>query len=216
MMEEPHKRPDRKESLRMKVVIIDDEKAMHLIMKRMLAKIDEVEVAGCFQDTAEAFSFLMGGEVDLVFVDISMPRENGLEFAIRLRENGWQNKLVFVTSHKEYALPAFDVYAYDYMVKPISRERIHATIKRAHSDRAPNAPEASSGKIMPTLIDPLTKRETDILQAIAEGLSNKEIALRFGLTEGTVKSHVNRLYGKLDITRRVQAVAWARELRLQP
>jgi predicted ATPase/DNA-binding CsgD family transcriptional regulator len=64
------------------------------------------------------------------------------------------------------------------------------------------------------LIDPLTNREHDILQVLSAGLSNKEIAQRFGLTEGTVKSHVFRLYGKLGVQRRAQAIARARELQL--
>jgi DNA-binding NarL/FixJ family response regulator len=55
-------------------------------------------------------------------------------------------------------------------------------------------------------------RETEILYALSDGLSNKEIAFRFGLTEGTVKSHVFRLYGKLGVKRRGQAIARAREL----
>ncbi|BBH22468.1 serine/threonine protein kinase [Paenibacillus baekrokdamisoli] len=64
------------------------------------------------------------------------------------------------------------------------------------------------------LVDPLTNRETETLYALADGLSNKEIAYRFGLTEGTVKSYVFNLYGKLGAKRRVQAIARARELGL--
>jgi two-component system LytT family response regulator len=116
-----------------KVVIIDDEKAMHLIMNRMLGKVDEVEIVGSFQETSTAYSYLKNHEVDLIFIDINMPKESGLEFAGRLRESGRQMKLVFVTSHKEYALPAFDVYAFDYIVKPVNQERLHHTIQRALS-----------------------------------------------------------------------------------
>ncbi|WP_256759248.1 response regulator [Cohnella sp. WQ 127256] len=119
----------------MKVIIIDDEKAMHLIMNRMLAKASDVEIVGRFFETETAFSYLMNHEVDLVFVDISMPRESGMEFAQRLRENGRQTKLVFVTSHKEYAIYAFDVYAFDYIVKPVDQDRLHKTIQRALTEK---------------------------------------------------------------------------------
>lgn len=62
----------------MKVILIDDEKAMHLIMKRMLAKTSvEVEITGSFTETETAFSYLMNHDVDLVFLDISMPRKLG-------------------------------------------------------------------------------------------------------------------------------------------
>lgn len=70
----------------MKVILVDDEKAMHLIMKKMLAKIGEVEVMGAFLNTKAASSYLDDHEVDLIFVDINMPRESGLEFAEGLRK----------------------------------------------------------------------------------------------------------------------------------
>lgn len=121
----------------MKVIIIDDEKAMHLIMKRMLSKLDDVEIIGSFQETAAASTYLMDHDVDLIFMDINMPRESGLEFAARLREDGRQVKIVFVTSHTEYSLPAFDVYAFDYIVKPVKYERLQHTIQRAQSSMIP-------------------------------------------------------------------------------
>ncbi|WP_337100605.1 response regulator [Paenibacillus sp. YIM B09110] len=115
----------------MKVIVIDDEKAMHLILKRMLSKMEGVEITGCFLETATAFAYMLNHEVDVIFLDISMPRESGLEFAERLRESGKQTKLVFITSHKDYALHAFDVYAFDYIVKPVVQERLYKTVQRA-------------------------------------------------------------------------------------
>lgn len=197
----------------MKVILVDDEKAMHFIMKRMLAKMAGIEVVGSFVDTAAAYAFVLTHEVDLMFVDISMPRENGLEFAERVRESGRATKIVFITSHKEYALFAFDVYAFDYIVKPVVQERLLRTLERARVELVPNIDMAATSE---ALIDPLTNRELDIALAIVDGLSNMEIAKRFGLTEGTVKGHINRLYGKLGIKRRVQTVARLKELRLLP
>ncbi|WP_240421518.1 helix-turn-helix transcriptional regulator [Paenibacillus periandrae] len=74
------------------------------------------------------------------------------------------------------------------------------------------SPVDASTKASQSLVDPLTSRETEILYALSDGLSNKEIAYRFGITEATVKSHVFRLYGKLGVKRRGQAIAVAREL----
>ncbi|OMF30098.1 hypothetical protein BK133_17185 [Paenibacillus sp. FSL H8-0548] len=118
----------------MRVVIIDDENAMHLIMKRMLSKIDGIEIVGSFHETAAASAFMLDHDIDMIFIDVHMPKESGLEFAQRLRESGRQTKLVFVTSHKEYALSAFDVYAYDYMVKPVVQDRLRQTVQRALSE----------------------------------------------------------------------------------
>jgi two-component system LytT family response regulator len=128
----------------MKAIIIDDEKAMHLILKRMLAKLEEVEIMGSFNDTAGACTYLDSHRVDLIFVDISMPGESGLEFAARLRENGQGTRIVFITSHKEFALSAFEVYAFDYIVKPVVQERLHETVRRVtaqiHMERAAAEP----------------------------------------------------------------------------
>jgi two-component system LytT family response regulator len=123
----------------MKVIIIDDEKAMHLIMKRMLSMENGIEIVGSFLETATAFLYLMNHEVDLIFADINIPGENGLDFAKRLRESGRQMRVVFVTSHKEFASYAFEVYAYDYIVKPVERVRLQKTLQRVLSEKNPKS-----------------------------------------------------------------------------
>ncbi|PQP84410.1 DNA-binding response regulator [Paenibacillus sp. PCH8] len=125
----------------MKVILVDDEKAMHLIMKKMLAKIGEVEVMGAFLDTMAASSYLNDHEVDLIFVDINMPRQSGLEFAEGLRKQGKQIRIVFITSHVEYALSAFDVFAFDYMVKPVKQDRLLQTVHRALAESPSKLPK---------------------------------------------------------------------------
>jgi DNA-binding NarL/FixJ family response regulator len=198
----------------MKVVIIDDQKAMHLVMKRMLSKCKAVEWIGMFQDTETAFAFLGTQAADLLFVDISMPGESGIEFARRARESGLETKLVFVTSHKEYALDAFDVYAYDYIVKPISQERLIGTVERVFAELRAGEREMAGARAYPPLVEPLTKRETEVLLFMSDGMSNRDIAKALELTEGTVKSHVVNIFGKLQVKNRVQAIASGRENRL--
>ncbi|MCD9026408.1 response regulator transcription factor [Cohnella silvisoli] len=75
-------------------------------------------------------------------------------------------------------------------------------------------PRSAAGTRLTNIAFGLTSRETEILYTLSEGLSIKEIAFRFGITEATVKSHVFRLYGKLQVKRRGQAIARARELQL--
>ncbi len=191
----------------MKVIIVDDEKAMHLILKRMLAKLDDVEVLGCFQETATAFAFLRDHKVDLLFVDINMRGENGLDFSKRLRESGCESKIVFVTSYKEYALAAFDVFAFDYIIKPISEERLRRTVQRAVGELADGVRVGhAGGSAIAPLIEPLTKREIEILQLISNGLNNKEIAAHLKLKEGTIKNHIVNIFGKLQVRNRIQAI----------
>jgi DNA-binding CsgD family transcriptional regulator len=87
-----------------------------------------------------------------------------------------------------------------------SRTRIGASSETVDSS------SASSAKELKPLLDSLTNREMEILYALVDGLSNKEVAFRFELTEGTVKNYVFRLYSKLGVKRRAQAIARAREL----
>jgi two-component system LytT family response regulator len=97
----------------MKVIIIDDEKAMHLIMSKILDKLPDIEIVGFFQDTSSASLFIDEHVVHLAFVDISMPQETGMQFAERIAEKHRNLHIVFVTSHKEYAMNAFDIFALD-------------------------------------------------------------------------------------------------------
>ena len=199
--------------VQMKVIIIDDKKAMHFIMKRLLEPIEGVEVAECFYETEAAYDFIRTHDVDLAFVDIELPREDGIAFAKRLRQAGQLLKLVFVTSHKEFSLSAFEVYAYDYLIKPINGERLCETVRRAMSERP--APAVASKEVFAGAVaDGLTRRELEVLGLISEGLSNKEIAQRLFIIEGTVKNHIANLFSKLGVNNRVQALAAARERNL--
>jgi two-component system LytT family response regulator len=117
----------------MRVIVIDDEKAMHLIMKKMLSKIPDIEIAGCFSDTASASQYIEVHDVHVAFVDISMPQESGMQFAERMAMQHPDLYIIFVTSHKDYALDAFELSALDYIVKPVSLERIEKSITRARA-----------------------------------------------------------------------------------
>ncbi|MBB6634700.1 response regulator [Cohnella thailandensis] len=122
----------------MKVMLVDDEPVMHLIMRKMLEKHPEIEVAGTFSDSQAASAFLMENkDVELAFVDISMPGGSGLEFAARLEDERIRPQIVFVTSHKDYALEAFELYALDYLIKPVTHERLERTVHRALKSRKP-------------------------------------------------------------------------------
>jgi two-component system LytT family response regulator len=117
----------------MRAIVIDDEKAMHLIMKKMLSKLPDIEIAGCFSDTASASQYIEVHEVHVAFVDISMPQESGMQFAERMAMQYPDLYIIFVTSHKDYALDAFELSALDYIVKPVSLERIEKSVTRARA-----------------------------------------------------------------------------------
>lgn len=120
---------------KLKVIIIDDEQAMLVIMQRMLRKIDNIEIIGGFQSVKDALLFTQNTVVDIAFVDIMIADESGLELARQLRAGQKDMEIVFVTSHREYAVDAFDAYPLDYMVKPVSQKRLIQTIERAREKK---------------------------------------------------------------------------------
>ncbi|MBJ6359741.1 response regulator [Paenibacillus sp. GCM10012307] len=120
----------------MKVILVDDEPAMHLIMRRMLNKLSGVEVSAAFTDTGSAAAYLREHhDIALAFVDISMPDEDGISFAARGGSGEFNAQIVFVTSHKDYALQAYELSVIDYLVKPVSQERLERTVNRMLAGR---------------------------------------------------------------------------------
>lgn len=119
----------------MKVLIVDDEPAMLLAMKRLLSNMQDVELVGSFQNAVDALDFVSDRDVDLAFLDIQIAADNGLELARSLLSVCADLDIVFTTSYAEYAIHAYDVYPLDYMVKPISRMRLAQTITKAASRR---------------------------------------------------------------------------------
>jgi len=134
----------------MRALVVDDEPAMLLAMKRLLSKVEGVELVGSFRNAAEALDFVRDNRVDLAFLDIKIGEDDGLELGRALRSLCADADIVFTTSHAEYAIPAYDVYPLDYMVKPISGKRLEQTIARALGRRAASSGEAG-GHVSPRL-----------------------------------------------------------------
>lgn len=120
----------------MNVIVVDDDKAMLLIMKRILKKIEGIDIINTFNNVKDAIFFFQDNKVDIAFLDISIPEGNGLELAKRISEISPCTDIVFITSHREYAVEAFDICAFDYIVKPVLLDRLERTVKRALEKRS--------------------------------------------------------------------------------
>lgn len=114
----------------MRVIIIDDDTDTLLVLKVMLKKIDGVYLAGAFSDYQSAFSFLQDNPVDLVISDIELAQDNGIHLAQEILKLKPRLNFIFISAHSQYALDAFGLYAADYIVKPVSKERLTQTIRR--------------------------------------------------------------------------------------
>lgn len=108
-------------------LIVDDEPVAREIMEEHLAKIEAVKIEGSCKNAIEAFNILNKKKIDLIFLDISMPEISGLSLAKSVNKDV---KIIFTTAYREYAVDGFDLRAVDYLLKPISFERLLQAISK--------------------------------------------------------------------------------------
>ncbi len=138
-----------------KALIVDDEAPARSRLARMLSAFGDLEVVGEASNGLEALQTVQNLQPDLVFLDIEMPELNGLEVA-----EAWGGKgpaVVFVTAYSEHALKAFELSALDYLVKPVSPERLAETIERVRRQKEPR-PAAHLQKLIESLQEGRTRR----------------------------------------------------------
>lgn len=134
------------------VMVVEDEEQIRNILKRMIEKNAECCVVSACGTFASAISDFVRLRPDVVFMDIDLGGENGLECAKAMTEVDPKVKIVFATAHSEYMANAFEIYAFDYLVKPFDMERINKTLDRIksmiESDRNAHVPEGSHEKLI--------------------------------------------------------------------
>ena len=108
-------------------IIVDDEPVARDILKSHLQKIDAVNVVATCKNAIEAFNEISSNQINLIFLDINMPEISGLSFAKTINKN---IKVIFTTAYREYAIEGFDIQAVDYLLKPISFERLLQAVNK--------------------------------------------------------------------------------------
>ncbi len=127
----------------LRAMIVDDEELSVKRLKKILSEKGEIEICGMFANPSEAYEFVKEGHpVDVAFLDISMPDINGLKLSDLLRQLDHSIDVVFVTGYDNYAIQAFDANALDYLLKPVTAERMGKTLskigkRRRHPSVAP-------------------------------------------------------------------------------
>ncbi|WP_164977440.1 LytR/AlgR family response regulator transcription factor [Ancylomarina salipaludis] len=119
---------------KIRCLLLDDEPIAIRIIERHLTSFPDMEIVGRFQSASPAMSFLREHQVDLIFSDIEMPQINGLQFLKSLKT---PPALIFTTAYRNYAVEAFDLDVVDYLVKPISLERMARAINRYYDRQKP-------------------------------------------------------------------------------
>lgn len=116
----------------MRCVIVDDEFPAREELKYFISKFPGTELTQEFGDSLDAFDYLQehAKEVDILFLDINMPELNGLNLGKIIRKLNPAMKIIFVTAYREYAVDAFEIQAFDYLLKPYSEDRIEKLLSR--------------------------------------------------------------------------------------
>lgn len=114
----------------LKVVIIDDEPLAIEELKYLLNLHTEIDSITTFNSPSEGETYIHQNKPDLVFLDIQMPRRNGIEIAKTMQGKLPDTKIIFVTAYDAYALDAFEVHAFDYLLKPISSNRLNTALNK--------------------------------------------------------------------------------------
>ncbi len=115
--------------MKLQCLLIDDEPPALRVLSRYISEIGTLEIAGLCNNAIEAMEVLRSRRVDIMFLDIKMPRILGTEFLKNLSQ---PPKVVFVTAYREYAVDGFELDAIDYLVKPVSFERFLKTVSKLH------------------------------------------------------------------------------------
>ena len=118
------------DTMTVKVLVVDDEPATGLFLKSILEQVPGVEVAEVITNSLKVAGKVDEHKAQVLFLDIDMPDLNGLELARSLRDKDESLCLVFATAHVDYALEAFELYSFDYILKPFNEERIKKTMQK--------------------------------------------------------------------------------------
>jgi DNA-binding LytR/AlgR family response regulator len=127
----------------MKCIIVDDEPLAIEILESYVARIENLEVAGTFRNAISAFTFLQNHSIDVIFLDIQMPKLSGIEFLKTLKN---PPKVIFTTAFRDYALDGFDLEVADYLLKPIPFDRFLKAIGKVMQTSAATTRSQPSSK----------------------------------------------------------------------
>jgi DNA-binding NarL/FixJ family response regulator len=209
---------------RVRVVLVDDDDLMRAGLRSVLSSDDTIEVVGEAGDGREAIDRIRTLQPHLVLMDIRMPHVDGISATREVLSAFPEVKVVVLTTFEQddYIFDALNAGASGFLLKRTKPEELIAAIHTVAAGDSLLSPSVTRRVIdrmavQPSAVraserlDALTPRELEVLELVARGLSNREIAETFVIEESTVKTHVKRILMKLGLRDRVQAVIFAYE-----
>jgi len=200
-----------------RVLVADDHRLMREGTAALLERDPAVEVVGLASDGAEALALAEALRPDVLLLDLWMPELSGIEVCADVRAR-FDDVLVLILTASEQEpdlLAALRVGAAGYLLKDMPPSELVAAVLGAGSGE-PRIPASMAGRVLDAVdaggmgaIEDLSPREHEVLELMAEGLRNREIAERLFLSEATVKTHVRHLLDKLRLRNRAEAAAFA-------
>ena len=212
-----------------RILLVDDQRLMREGLRILLDLEPDLEIAGEATNGQEALDAYAEIEPDVVLMDVRMPGMDGVEATWRLRER-WPSALIIILTtfdDDEYVFEGLRAGARGYLLKDVSGHDLADAVRTVAAGGALIEPSvarrvvAEFARMAPParepddgLAEPLSEREREILRLMAQGLTNREIADRLSLAQGTVKNYVTTILQKLGARDRTQAALRARELGL--
>ena len=198
-----------------KVLICDDHAVVRQGLRTYLELQEDIEVVGEAADGQAAIDAAARHAPDVILLDLAMPDRDGLGALPQLKDLG---RVIVLTSFGEddRLFAALRGGAVGFLLKDTEPAELARAIRAAHAGQSPLSPAVAARVIdqlaqagRPRAIDQLTPREREVLRLLADGLSNKRIALELGVAEKTVKTHVGHVLAKLELSDRTQAALYA-------
>jgi DNA-binding NarL/FixJ family response regulator len=215
---------DREAGARIRIAIADDQELIRSALSAMIEAHDDLEVVLEASDGAELLESVRGRRVDVVLMDIRMPRLDGIATTERLLGEHAGTRVLVLTTYDldEYVFAAIRAGASGFLTKDASSEELAAAIRSVQAGDAVIAPRATASLIeyvarVPEAVDhdvllaPFTRREREVLMLLLTGASNEAIAEQLFMTGNTVKTHVKSILAKLGLPDRVHVVIWGFE-----
>ena len=202
-----------------RVLIVDDHTIVRKGIRALLAEIEGIEVVGEADNGQEAIAQAETLHPDVILMDLAMPKMDGIEATRQIRASQPESRILVMTSFAadDKVFPAIKAGALGYLLKESAPEDLVQAIRQIHrgeSSLHPTVARRVLQEIMhppdrPPTPNPLTAREAEVLNLVAQGLSNQDIARKLNISDPTVRTHVSNIMSKLHLATRIQAALYA-------